>query len=90
MPRRPFRNADGRLYKHLDIKLIIGDKIEKKRHNAPHGLGYTENDIRNACDQVIEHLEKNYPGVEFREVQIAANAFNYIGAMKPIDSINKP
>lgn len=77
-PRVPFRNSDGRLYRHLDIKLIIGNDVKKKRHTAAPGKGFTEENIRDACDALIEQLEEKFPGIEFREVQILPNAFNYI------------
>jgi hypothetical protein len=91
--RVPFRNADGRLYRHLDIKLIIGNDVKKKRHTAAPGKGYSTQDIRDARDALIEELERKFPGVEFREVQILPNAFNYIAcepAPKPPVVIKRP
>jgi len=77
-PRLRFANTEGLLYRHIDIKLIIGADVKTKRHRAAPGKGYTLENIREACDTMIEALEKGFPGVEFREVQVAPNAFNYI------------
>jgi hypothetical protein len=85
-PRVRFASTEGLLYRHLDIKLIIGDDVKTKRHRAAPGKGYTAENIREACDAMIESLEKGFPELEFREVQVAPNAFNYIA----IESEPKP
>lgn len=77
-PKVRFANEDGRLYRHLDIKLIIGKDVKKKRHTAAPGKGFTLENIREACDALIEELEKKFPDVEFREVCVLPNAYNYI------------
>jgi len=87
-PRVPFRNAHGRLYRSVEVKIIIGEKVTKHHKSAPPGLGFTDLNIRDAADAMIEHLEKKFPGVEFREVQIAPNAFNYI-AEEPKEAIEE-
>jgi len=70
---------DGRkLWKRVVYKIIIDDKVNLQIGKAPMQRGYTEENIQEATEHMIEWVDKTYPGIEFNLVQIAPNEFNFI------------
>lgn len=71
-----------RLYKRIQVKLIIGDGKKQKllRHQfvAPARRSYTEADIEETLDKVVDYLDKKFPNIEFKHVVLAANLHNYV------------
>jgi hypothetical protein len=67
-----------KLHKHCFMKVIVQDKVQPHKFVAPAGNGYSEKDIDEIREKVVDYLDKRFPHFDFREVQIAANAFNYI------------
>lgn len=79
-------NEDGevqKLHKSCFVKVIIQDKVQPHLFVAPAGKGYSESDIDDIRERVINYLDKRFPHFEFKEVRVASNkaasiAFNYI------------
>lgn len=90
---RVMENADGKLWKRCDVKVIVQGKIQPHKFVAPAGRGYSEKDIEDIRERCIDYLDKRFPHFEFKEVQIAPNAFNYIatelrGGQSPQEFMN--
>jgi len=80
-PHRPrvMRSGDGdKLYKHLTVKVIVGDKTMRHQFVAPAGNGYSEVDIEGILERAIEYIDKKFPKLEFKQVCLGPNAYNYI------------
>lgn len=80
-PRVLEATKDGKsikLHKQCFVKVIVQDKVQPHRFVAPAGKGYSEDDIDDIREKCVDYLDKRFPHFEFKEVQIAANAFNYI------------
>lgn len=71
-----------RLYKRIQVKLIIGEGKKQKllRHQfvAPARRGYTEADIEETLDKVVDYLDKKFPNINFKQVNLAPNMFNFV------------
>ena len=75
MTRRRFRTKEGeRLHKRMFVKVIIKDKIQPHNFRAPAGKGYTEEDMAETRERVVEYLDQRFPHFDFKEVRIAPNA----------------
>lgn len=73
------KTADGdRLFKRCEIKVIIGDKTYQHKFVAPAKRAYSASDIEDQLEKVINHLDEKFPLLDFKQVQIAPNAFNFI------------
>ena len=65
-------------YKVIHIKIIVQGKTQRHTFRAPAGKFYNLEQIEINRGSVIEWLDVRFPHFDFREVQIAPNAFNYI------------
>jgi hypothetical protein len=78
---RPLVTKEGeKLLKRVVCKVIIGDKMKPYFHKfvAPAGKGYTEDDVYMIRAQVIDHLDHKFPFIEFNEVEVGKDQFNYV------------
>jgi hypothetical protein len=72
-------SKDGKkLWKRVTVKVIIGEKTMHRQFVAPAGNGYSESDIEETLWRVIEYLDKKFPVLEFKQVNLLPNAFNFI------------
>ncbi len=70
---------DGRkLWKRVTVKVIVGDKTMHHQFVAPAGNGYSKSDIEETLERVIEYLDQKFPVLEFKQVNLLPNAFNFI------------
>lgn len=70
---------DGsKLWKRVTVKVIVGEKTLLHQFRAPVQRGYTESDIEETLGRVIEYLDQKFPKLEFKQVQLSENAFNFI------------
>jgi hypothetical protein len=77
--RKPLCNAAGdTLWKHIEIKVMVQGKTQKHDFRAPVERGYSEKQIDETRERVVEYLDKRFPYFNFREVQVGPNKFNYI------------
>jgi len=74
------RSASGeRLWREMRVRVCIpGMKDIVWRSHPPARRGYSAADLDKMLDQVAEHLEKRFPSIEFRMVELAPNMFNFI------------
>lgn len=77
-PRVMIAKNGEKLHKRVEVKVIIQGKVQFHKFVCPAGKGYSEDDIYGIRARVIDHIDHRFPHFEFNEVQIAANAFNYI------------
>src|ERR1700690_120121 len=68
-----------KLQKRVVCKIFIG-KMKPMIHPfvAPAGKGYSEDDVYMIRARVIDHLDHKFPLIEFNEVEISQNQFNYV------------
>ena len=79
MTRRPFRTKEGeRLHKRMFVKVVVQGKVQPHNFTAPAGKGYTEQEMDETRERVVDYLDHRFPYFDFKEVQIAPNAWNYI------------
>jgi hypothetical protein len=74
-------NKDGEvLYKRMFFKVIIGKKTIPFEYVAPGGRleGFPPEAIEKQLEAVIEHIDKSFPKLEFRQVQILPNRYSFI------------
>jgi hypothetical protein len=77
--RAPKKTADGeQLYKRVLFKVIIGKKIFHIRFIAEPNRFYNSDGVEKAIELVIEDLDKKFPRLEFKQVDILPNQFNFI------------
>lgn len=77
--RAPKKNADGdQLYKRVLFKVIIGKKIFHIRFIAEPNRFYNAEGVERAIETVIEDLDKKFPRLEFKQVDILPNQVNFI------------
>jgi hypothetical protein len=70
---------DGsKLWKRLKVKIIVGEKVMPHVFRAPPKRGYSAADIEESLERVIEHLDAKFPTLEFKQVELAGNKFNFI------------
>jgi hypothetical protein len=70
---------DGsKLWKRLEVKIIVGEKVMPHVFRAPPKRGYSAADIEESLERVIEHLDAKFPTLEFKQVELARNKFNFI------------
>jgi hypothetical protein len=67
-----------KLYKRILVKVVIGEKHYHHQFVAPAGRGYSEADIQKVLEDVIEHLDKKFPGLEFKQIDILPNQVNFV------------
>lgn len=74
------RSASGeRLYRDFRVRVVIpSQKDIVWRSHPPAGRGWNEDDLDKMLDQVADHLEKRFPSIEFRVVELAPNHCNFI------------
>jgi hypothetical protein len=65
-------------YKRIDFKVVVGGKTFRFSFKAKDGCGYTEKEIEIQRGRVIDYIDEKFPTLEFREVQLLANVFNFI------------
>lgn len=65
--------------------IIWHDRIKQARH------GWTADQLDAMMEQVADHLEKRFPTIEFRLVELAPNAWNFVyaGRKDNMDSLNQ-
>ena len=66
------------LYKRVLFKVIIGKKVFHIRFIAEPGRFYNSDGVELAIEKVIEDLDKKFPRLEFKQVDILPNQFNFI------------
>jgi hypothetical protein len=78
--RRPRRVAGQRAYKHLLIEVLDHKGIVRSRQNkiAKAGFVWRDEDIQEALELFEKSLEKQFPTVEWRLVELAPNHFKII------------
>jgi hypothetical protein len=70
---------DGRkLWKRVTVKVIVGEKTMPHQFVAPAGSGYSDVDIEGILERAIDYLDKKFPTLEFKQVPLSQNAFNFI------------
>jgi hypothetical protein len=76
------RSATGeRLWREFRVRVVIpGTKDIVWRLHPPAKRGYSAADLDKMLDQVAEYLEKRFPSIEFRMVELAPNVCNFIYA----------
>ncbi len=81
---------DGKkLWKRVTIKVIVGDKTMHHQFVAPAQRGYSESDIEETLERVIEYLDQKFPVLEFKQVKLSENAFNFIAVGPRIGAQNE-
>lgn len=70
------------IYKHLDVKVIVGDKTFPLHYRATSSKFYSEEEIETELERIIDHIDKNFPKLEFRQVTIVPNRVNFIAIGK--------
>lgn len=77
--RNPKEDGKGNpLYKRVLFKVIIGKKVFHVRFIAEPGRFYNSDGVELAIDKVIEDLDKKFPRLEFKQVDILPNCVNFI------------
>jgi hypothetical protein len=75
------RDAKGnRLHRHIEFKIILpkGEKpILLKIRANPH-CGFNPTQIDEKLESVVEFIEKKWPFLEFRLVELGPAAFNFV------------
>jgi hypothetical protein len=66
------------VFKRIHCKVLIGKKTFRFDFVAKPGRAYNGDDIERERGRVIDYIEEKFPKLEFREVQLLPNAFNYI------------
>lgn len=74
---KPAKNG-AKLWKRIEVKIIIGEKVHRHHFVAPAQRGYSEKQIEETLEKVIEHLDDKFPLLDFKQVQLQPNAFNFI------------
>jgi hypothetical protein len=75
---KPTANGE-RLWKRIHVKVIMGKKTLNHEFRAPAQRGYTERDIEDTVEKMVEHLDKTFPYIEFRLVRLdQPNRMNFI------------
>ena len=71
-------------YRKVTLKVFppLGEKMRSVTHRAQPGRCYIPEEIEQMTDDLAEHLDKNFPDMEFRMVEVAPNAFNFVYAGK--------
>ena len=79
---RPNASLGGeKLWRDATTRVVIpGQKDIVWRSHAPARRGYSEAGLDKMLDQVADHLEKRFPTIEFRVVELAPNRVNFIYA----------
>jgi hypothetical protein len=74
------RDKSGeRLWPDFRVRVVMpGQKDIIWRSRAGPRRGYTLDGIQTMLEQVAEHLEKQFPSVEFRMVELEPNRFNFL------------
>jgi len=78
---KPGKDEKGerlKLYKRIHVKIIVGEKVMRHDFCAPAQRGYSETNIDETIEKVIEHLDQKFPTLEFRQVDILPNVVNFI------------
>jgi hypothetical protein len=72
--------ADGeKLYSDMRVSVIMpGQKDIVWKHHAKPGMGWRADDINETLEKVADSVEKQYPSIEFRLVELAPNEFKFI------------
>jgi len=71
--------ANGKkVWKQIYVKIIIGRFTQPWRYRANPHHGYTEEQIDTTLENVIEWLDREYPTIDFKQVQVGPNRFNFI------------
>ena len=65
-------------WKKVELKIIIAEFEQTKHFHAKPNMAYTSNDIDQMLLIFADQIEKTYPQIEFRMVQIGPNKFNFI------------
>lgn len=69
----------GKAYTSVIIKIFGPDGKCSKRISRPaKGCVYTEDTVDKILEATADVIEKLFPGVEFRMVQVGASAYNFI------------
>lgn len=77
-----FERGNQPIYKRLDVKVIVGDKTFPLHYRAAPGKFYSEEEIETELARIIDHIDKNFPKLEFRQVTIVPNRVNFIAIGK--------
>jgi hypothetical protein len=67
------------LYKRMFFKVIIGEKQIRFDYVAPgHMQGFPPSAIVQQLTAVVDHIDKSFPKLDFRMVELAPNRFNFV------------
>ena len=81
---------DGKkLWKRVTVKVIVGDKTMHHQFVAPAQRGYSELDIEGILERAIEYLDQKFPVLEFKQMKLSENAFNFIAVGPRIGAQNE-
>jgi hypothetical protein len=74
-----------RYLRQIEVRVIIGKKSYRHRFHANDAHHYTEENVDGCLEAVANSLEKRFPLLEFRMVQLGSARFNFIctGNKKP-------
>jgi len=69
--------------------VIVGTKTFPIVFRAQHNKGYTSSLIEHELGRVVDYIDKHFPTLEFRQVELAPNKFNFIacGARKAVTNV---
>ena len=57
----------------------VGNETSRTRNiHAPAGRSFTEEGVQQVLDSIVEQLEKQRPGLEYRLVELSPSSFNFI------------
>jgi hypothetical protein len=77
------------IYKRLDVKVIVGDKTFPLHYRAASGKFYSQEEIDTELERIIDHIDKNFPKLEFRQVTIVPNRVNFIAIGKRKEHVER-
>jgi hypothetical protein len=77
--RHRLEDKDGEyLYRSALFKVFVGKRIFKFPFRAPANQAYSEANILDLEDRVVNYIDKKLSRLEFRRVQVGPNAVNFI------------
>jgi hypothetical protein len=91
MRKRRESKSGEYLHKSALFKVFVGGKIFKFPFRAPANQAYSEENILSLEERVINYIDEKLSRLEFRRVQVAANAVNFIacGTKPPQGAVNE-
>ena len=86
------RSSSGeQVWRDMKVSVIMpGQKDIVWKHHAEPKRGYTEANLDVMLDRAVEYLERNFPSIEFRHVELTPNdhKFIYHGKKESMSDLN--